>query len=347
MWREALRTHELPRVEFGERFLALAREYPRDPVAVDCLLWINSHALASPRYYEIQSQILDLIARNQLDSEKMASVLPWWCFGLGCDGLADGERFLRIVLEKSRRRESRGIAALSLGYCLKRESEIVEGLRAGLEFGENTSVDLVAGQSADRIKELKAMDPEKIGREAEQVLHLAENQYGDVPWKNHRMTIGEGARQLLHEIAHLGLGKEAPEIDGEDLDGQKLRLCDFRGKVVVLSFWASWCGPCMRLVPHERAMVKHFAGKPFVLLGINGDTTRQAAKNSAAKNEISWRSWWDGNHGEGPIAKQWNVMAWPAIYILDKHGVIRRRPAVSGQWDAIEKAVEKLLDHAN
>jgi hypothetical protein len=40
-------------------------------------------------------------------------------------------------------------------------------------------------------------------------------------------------------------------------------------------------------------------------------------------------------------------MAWPAIYILDKHGVIRRRPAVSGQWDAIEKAVEKLLDHNN
>ena len=47
----------------------------------------------------------------------------------------------------------------------------------------------------------------------------------------------------------------APEIEGESVDGRTLKLSDYRGKVVVLSFWASWCGPCMDLVPDERTLV--------------------------------------------------------------------------------------------
>jgi RNA polymerase sigma factor (sigma-70 family) len=63
------------------------------------------------------------------------------------------------------------------------------------------------------------------------------------------------AKVFGERIELLGLGKTAPELVGEDLDGNAMKLSDFRGKVTMVSFWATWCGPCMRMVPHERALV--------------------------------------------------------------------------------------------
>jgi thiol-disulfide isomerase/thioredoxin len=55
------------------------------------------------------------------------------------------------------------------------------------------------------------------------------------------------------------------------LDGEKLPLKGYRGKVVLLVFWASWCGPCMAVVPNEREIVEKLKDRPFALIGVNGD----------------------------------------------------------------------------
>jgi len=82
------------------------------------------------------------------------------------------------------------------------------------------------------------------------------------------------------------------------------------------------------------------ANEPFALLGINSDQDRDALKEVLEKEEITWRSWWDGGSTNGPIARQWKVQGWPTVYVLDAHGVIRFKN-VSGQ--ALDKAVESLL----
>ena len=80
------------------------------------------------------------------------------------------------------------------------------------------------------------------------------------------------------------------------------------------------------MYPHERSLVKKLADKPFALLGVNSDKDLDKLKPRLAKENISWRSFWNGPQGtRGPISQAWDVMGWPTIYILDKDGIIRER----------------------
>src|SRR6478672_11619558 len=98
-----------------------------------------------------------------------------------------------------------------------------------------------------------------------------------------------------------------------------MKLSDYRGKVVVLTFWATWCGPCMQMVPHERELVRRMEGKSFVLLGVNGDEDKERLRRQSKEQQIHWRSFYDGGPG-GPISRSWNVKGWPAVFVLDRAG---------------------------
>src|SRR5262249_11789421 len=118
---------------------------------------------------------------------------------------------------------------------------------------------------------------------------------------------GEGTVKVfveaaLFEMRNLAVGKQAPDIEGEDIDGSRFQLSDYRGKVVMLTFWGNWCGSCRGMVPHERSLVKNLEGRPFVLLGVTCDPDRAGLKEVVKKEEITWRSFWDGDKiGGGPI----------------------------------------------
>src|SRR5437868_5725611 len=94
----------------------------------------------------------------------------------------------------------------------------------------------------------------------------------------------------------------------------------------------------MAMVPHERSLVKKLEGKPFALLGVNFDDSKEEMKKSEEKNEITWRSWFDGR--DGPIGKEWHIKFLPTIYVFDAKGVIRYK----GVHDkAMDEAVDTLL----
>jgi hypothetical protein len=94
------------------------------------------------------------------------------------------------------------------------------------------------------------------------------------------------------------------------------------------------------MYPHERSLVKRLADKPFVLLGINSDRDKDELKKAMEKENITWRSWWDGGSTNGPIAKKWNVHGWPTIYVLDDKGIIRYKNV---RGESMDKAVDALL----
>src|SRR5688572_24591405 len=96
------------------------------------------------------------------------------------------------------------------------------------------------------------------------------------------------------------------------------------------------------MYPHERSLVKKLADKPFAILGVNSDANRDELKKTIEKEELTWRSWWDGGSTGGPIASKWNVHGWPTVYVLDGKGVIRYK-SVGANMQKIDESIEKLL----
>lgn len=124
------------------------------------------------------------------------------------------EGFLRTLMEKDARREIRGIACLTLAQNLKLQAE--------------------AREKKD------ARELTKLCRESEELFVQAAEKYGDVKSHTHYGTVGEKAKRELYELRHLAVGMKAPEIEGEDQDGKKFKLGDYKGKVVLLDFWSQY-----------------------------------------------------------------------------------------------------------
>ena len=106
-----------------------------------------------------------------------------------------------------------------------------------------------------------------------------------------------------------------------------MKLSDYRGKVVVLVFWGSWCGPCMREVPHERELAEKYKGRPFTLLGVNCSEKVVAAKKTMESEKMTWPQWHDGEEPGGPIVEKFHVRGYPTIFVIDGKGIIRNKNA--------------------
>ena len=96
------------------------------------------------------------------------------------------------------------------------------------------------------------------------------------------------------------------------------------------------------MYPHERSLVERLKDEPFALIGVNSDPDREALKEVLAKENITWRSFWDEDT-RGEIATAWNVSGWPTIYVLDHGGVIRFKNV---RGDALDEAIDTLMAEA-
>jgi thiol-disulfide isomerase/thioredoxin len=135
------------------------------------------------------------------------------------------------------------------------------------------------------------------------------------------------------------IGTPAPEIDGEDFDGKRVKLSDYRGKVVVVVFWFSRCPPCKAMIPHERELAERYRDKPFAMLGVYGDVDYEDAQKVIAEQHTSWPI---VKSGAGPdaITRRYGVECFPSVFVIDAAGVVRYT-RVSGL--GLDSAVATLL----
>jgi thiol-disulfide isomerase/thioredoxin len=120
-----------------------------------------------------------------------------------------------------------------------------------------------------------------------------------------------------------------------------LNLADYKGKVVLLDFWATWCGPCRAMIPHEKALVRQLEGKPFVLIGISADRALDDRKRFDAAEQLPWRNFWDE---DGKLGGQWAVRGYPTMIVLDHEGNEVAR--IVGAGKANEAKLAAAIDEA-
>lgn len=154
------------------------------------------------------------------------------------------------------------------------------------------------------------------------------------------------AQAQLKELRFRTVGKLAPEIDGIDLEGRPLRLSDYRGRVVLLNFWGTWCFPCMKLVPHERELAAAHRGQPFDIVGVNCDDDAQKAREAVARHGMTWRSFRDQPGDRPALTEEWKILGFPTLYLIDHHGIIRKRWIGSPPSDELGHMVNVLVEAA-
>ena len=166
--------------------------------------------------------------------------------------------------------------------------------------------------------------------EAERLFERLAADFGDINRRGYALT--DLVQPDLHELRHLTIGRPAPEIVGEDLGGRQMRLSDYRGKVVVLTFWSAYQSGGGR--PEMNTLRRLLDDFPAVAaLGIYCGEDLELARE--IEQTLGWPSFRDGR--SGPIATAWNNRGWPSVWILDSRGIIRHR----GGYD--RPVIEALL----
>ena len=154
------------------------------------------------------------------------------------------------------------------------------------------------------------------------------------------------AKDQLVELRQRAVGMPAPDITGIDLNDKPMKLSDYRGRVVLMNFWATWCFPCMKLIPHEIEVVTTFAGQPFDIVGVNSDTDIAEARAAVVRTKMTWRSFRDHVDGKPAVTSQWKVVGYPTLYLIDHHGTIRKRWIGSPPPDEVMHMTGVLVDAA-
>lgn len=141
----------------------------------------------------------------------------------------------------------------------------------------------------------------------------------------------------------VGRGERAPSLSGEDVNGLPISLSQYQGRVVLVDFWFTRCGPCISEIPHEIDLYRKYGGRPFAILGVSHDAERSDLKEFLERTNLPWPNIFDAG---GSICKQWKVTGFPTVVLVDGDGMIRGRWSGSGQSKQIEAMVAKLVAEA-
>jgi len=304
------------RTKAGEKMMVLAKENPKDEAAFDAVMAANTMGAKDAG---------DFLVANFADDVRIVKVIPQ----LG--GGDNGPKTLNLLAEKSKSKDVQGAAKFA---AVSAEIESADYPRTGKPLPEKEAVIKIAaaaGKLAAIVKE-----------------------YGDIKTAGNGRpgaaspTVAEAAKKIKFFVDNLTVGKMAPDAECELMEeGKKAKLSDYRGNVVVLDIWATWCGPCIAMIPHERDMVKKLEGKKFKLVSVSADAKKDTLtafleKSKDTKNDMPWTHWWAGN--KGGLTEEYQVRFYPTVYIIDGKGVIRGKHL---RGDDLEQFVEKLLAEAS
>ncbi|MEN8222432.1 MAG: redoxin domain-containing protein [Acidobacteriota bacterium] len=141
----------------------------------------------------------------------------------------------------------------------------------------------------------------------------------------------------------IGIGKPAKDFEIKLISGEKFSLSGMRGKVVLIDFWATWCPPCVKGIPHLKELYKKYKNKNFEIVGISLDKKKELVDKYIAKEQIKWKMIYSGKAWGDDIAKLYKVNLIPSYWVIDKDGILRDFGIHLRDEHKLAKAIEKLL----
>lgn len=155
--------------------------------------------------------------------------------------------------------------------------------------------------------------------------------------------------ELRAELRDVPFGRRIADWSAPDPDGNPVPLSRFAGKVVVLSFWSSWCVPCLELVPKEKELLSRLGPRGVALVGVNGDARVATARAAAMQHGIDWPQLHAPPDAPDALTRRLHIHQWPSVIVLDVRGAIAAKFVAGAGWTMadVEREVERLLARPN
>ena len=148
------------------------------------------------------------------------------------------------------------------------------------------------------------------------------------------------SKKQIEAKSKLDIGAMAPDVDLTTGDGKKVKLSSFKGKVVLMDFWASWCRPCRMESPNVVKAYNKYKDKGFVVLSISSDQDLEKWKTAIQQDGLIWSTHFADALGGNIANKTYEVSYIPKMFLLDKTGEIVGKDL---RGEALEDAIKKLF----
>ncbi|ACB75378.1 TlpA family protein disulfide reductase [Opitutus terrae] len=265
-------------------------------------------------------------------------------FACGCLGLGGA---VATAAESSVAPAAVSAPAASVSTVQDELRTLVEKVRAKLSSGVRTEAALAeelkafdallaahASEKTDEVAQvllMKAMLYLQVFDDADRGAELLTQLKRDFPTTQLAGKVDEVLQQIEQQRESAALRAKLkpdavfPDFTEQDLNGAPLSISGLKGKVVLVDFWATWCGPCVAELPNVLAAYGKYHDKGFEIVGISLDRSEDALKKFIAEKQMTWPQYFDGKAWDSKLGRQYGITSIPATFLLDRDGKIIAR----------------------